>query len=507
MSVFGLERSHTAPADKYDHAINLIDTTKARVDVEATEQASASGQTPGQQKTKGHLRKELARRKYAKWQEDKEHSASVTEASGEDSGPEAASKKPSKSDANRSGRLRDKIPFRAKKTTAKAHDGHETFIDVLYENQRGSFMCGIPLYSSNSLLNFDPAGWQNSTFHDSPVNITNAQVPDPTWHWEWRTWYVDMSGDVDEEGWQYSFSFGNQFAWHGSHPWFHSFVRRRRWLRKRVKNHVHQARGRKAKMQEEHLLTADYFTIHAAARDRSRGSSADRSTNNQSSFVGAYNAASDSEDEMGDIGDIAALMAALKRSIVDREKIAAVKVFLAQGGDELFYLAETMPVILDDFVHQTSQRQLGQILLRALDESTKAKDEAGQKDEEEQNAVNRRIDNLLKAIHAASVHTNDVDYWSDLRSRAIASEADPTNETHALDSTEEVEPLRDITNAPPSTELNHGVEDEIRGISENAEISEEPHIGFNKSKEGEDADNSDVRVLDKGKGKARSYYA
>ena len=123
----------------------------------------------------------------------------------------------------------------------------DTFINVLYENQRGSFFCGIPLYSSNSLLNFDPAGWQTSPFQDSPMNITNSQLPDPSWEWVWRTWYVDMSYDVDEEGWQYSLSFRTGIAWHGNHPWFHSFVRWRRWLRKRVKGPPAQITRREGK--------------------------------------------------------------------------------------------------------------------------------------------------------------------------------------------------------------------------------------------------------------------
>jgi hypothetical protein len=37
---------------------------------------------------------------------------------------------------------------------------------------------------------------------------------------------------VDEEGWEYSFFFRG-FVWHGTSPWFHSFVRRRRWIRLR----------------------------------------------------------------------------------------------------------------------------------------------------------------------------------------------------------------------------------------------------------------------------------
>jgi len=77
-------------------------------------------------------------------------------------------------------------------------------IDVLYENQRGwvtsslhwafielmgvcvgdrAFVCGIPLFSSRGLLNFDPAPWQNGLFRDSAVSIVNAQLPDPSWAW------------------------------------------------------------------------------------------------------------------------------------------------------------------------------------------------------------------------------------------------------------------------------------------------------------------------------------
>lgn len=101
-------------------------------------------------------------------------------------------------------------------------------IDVLYENQRGAWLCGLPLFSSASLLNFDPPAWRNGLGQASPVSVVDAQTPDPSWRWAWPTWYVDMSADVDEEGWQYSFMFRQKTSWHGSHPWFHSFVRRRR---------------------------------------------------------------------------------------------------------------------------------------------------------------------------------------------------------------------------------------------------------------------------------------
>lgn len=80
----------------------------------------------------------------------------------------------------------------------------DSHIDILYENQRGWFIFGIPLFSNKALWNLriDPAPWQDAKFRPSAVNITNAQVPDPSWVWDWNSWYVDMSLDVDEEGWQ-----------------------------------------------------------------------------------------------------------------------------------------------------------------------------------------------------------------------------------------------------------------------------------------------------------------
>ncbi|KAL9100064.1 MAG: hypothetical protein Q9163_004522 [Psora crenata] len=501
MSVLGLERSQTNAADFYDHAINLIDSTKPKADDGESNDDEPSGSISASRSTspkslerrwtKQYLRKELARRKYAKWQE-KESNVSTAEASSRDGKPGISQNEPSKTNSYQRARLGDKVHSGTKKKSSKHNNTPESFVDVLYENQRGSFFCGIPLYSSNSLLNFDPAGWQTSNFQDSPVNITNAQVPDPSWQWVWRTWYVDMSYDVDEEGWQYSFSFGKGFAWHGNHPWFHSFVRRRRWLRKRIKVHPYHARWRSGNIREAHLLNADYFTIHSATRDRSRGSSADRTTNNRSGFT---KLSIDGDNELSEIGDIAALMLALRRATVDREKIAAVKAFLYQGGDELFYLAEIMPTLMHEFVHQTSQRQVQISILQALDEATKYKQDEDDNSKEKENR--QRIDNLLKAVHAAGVHTDDVEFWSDLRARATGSEVGPTNETHTLNPGK----TASLTGRDIHAHVEEEEKSEIKGIPDSAQISEEPRIRFDTTREIID-NHSDGKVVDKGKGKA-----
>ncbi|CAJ0915271.1 5235_t:CDS:10 [Entrophospora sp. SA101] len=61
--------------------------------------------------------------------------------------------------------------------------------EVLYENQRGY----------------------------SPMDIYTFQLPDPTWEWVNKEWLIDMSGDVDQEGWEYSIAF-NFNRWHALDP-------------------------------------------------------------------------------------------------------------------------------------------------------------------------------------------------------------------------------------------------------------------------------------------------
>lgn len=80
--------------------------------------------------------------------------------------------------------------------------------DVLCENQRGILIFGVPKFSSKTLFQWDPAPWTDARNGDSVYNIANAQLPNPSWEWVHPEWMIDMSGDVDEAGWQYSFNFG-----------------------------------------------------------------------------------------------------------------------------------------------------------------------------------------------------------------------------------------------------------------------------------------------------------
>lgn len=502
MSISGLSRNRTDPAVNYDHAIVLVDTTKVKLDREGNADEppgsvplsrTASGAPLSRRWTKGTLREELARRKYSKWQEEKTRGDEELTESNDGAGEKSNEARELTDNRGRTGRLRDKIPFRSKKQDLKSTGSDDIFVDILYENQRGSFFCGIPLYSGKSLLNFDPSPWQTSNFKDSPVNVTNAQLPDPSWAWAWRTWYVDMSYDVDEEGWQYSFTFSPRYAWHGTHPWFHSFVRRRRWLRKRIKIHGKMSRDA-ANIKDAHLLNADYFTIHAS-RDRSRGSSAERTINNRSSFLSNARSESDSEQDSGDVSDILKLMTILKEARVDREKIWAVKAFLDQGGDDLFYLADKMGHIMSCFIYEASRRQLQSNLLQALENVKHQQEKTSGDADDADEVLARKASNLVKAVRAAGEHMHD-DPWGQSGAEASQDEpqeADMTQVSKSQAGTHDV--TGEIAGDDQDGEETGSAEAEIKGIPDDAEITEAPGIQW-------DSQPSTPKGPDKGKGKA-----
>ncbi|KAF2125933.1 hypothetical protein P153DRAFT_324325 [Dothidotthia symphoricarpi CBS 119687] len=278
----------------------------------------------------------------------------------------------------------------------------DSHIDILYENQRGWFVFGIPLFSSKALWNFrlDPSPWLDAKLKPSPVNITNAQVPDPSWAWDWKSWYVDMSLDVDEEGWQYSLLFKGS-AWHGNHPWFHSFVRRRRWLRRRMKRKMPP----KTKEGVRERLFGEAFSIGPTlARTNTVGLASLQNSNNASI-----------DDE---IRDVTTLMRWLKRSAIDREKINIVHKFIDEGGDELHYLAEQIPAIMSMLIFQNSRRQLLSTIMDRFEDAKSHREEHEKSGTPEGDAESRRIDNLLKSIEAADAECKKLEFWSDIRTLA-----------------------------------------------------------------------------------------
>lgn len=418
-----------------EHTIALIDQERPaqRVSAEQSDsEAATAPPTPGAAPLvkkltsnslalQQSLKRELTKRKYAKYDRKRYDHGKVPENEPVDTskapqeGEEASSAQAGYLERGKA--MKNKL-LKRKRTLGMGKHDQDTVVDILYENQRGAFLFGIPKYSHSSLMpRFDPKPWQNAQFRTSPVDIRNAQVPDPAWEWAWKSWYVDMSRDVDDEGWEYSLEFSGKSGWHGNHPWFHSFVRRRRWLRMRRR----KGAGHRTK-EKSHELTTDYFTIHPktmrpASEDLSRAASTDLARMEKQ-------LEDDIEVEKMEIQDIGTLDLALKKAAVDREKLVAVRKFVDTGGAELHYLSERMPDIMNMLVFQSSRRQLLGELLAHFDqaqrrrESLKEHTPDDKKSQQELDDAASQAENLMKAVRAADEQVKMLEYWSDIKSMA-----------------------------------------------------------------------------------------
>ncbi|EXJ59578.1 hypothetical protein A1O7_03724 [Cladophialophora yegresii CBS 114405] len=476
--------THDGPADSFDHEISLLDTTDQGNDAGSGDEPrsgspSTSSKELARRGTRDSLKGQFTRRRYAKYQQGRYHSKTDGVTRAEDPSSKSVSRQPAQHveaqprtqtvdfasaepvdvPVERGRQSADKRRRESRRLKEEVSE-----IDILYENQRGSFFCGIPLYSHSSLMPIDPGPWTNKDFKDSPVDITNAQVPDPSWAWAWKTWYVDMSHDVDEEGWQYSFAFGRNWVWHGTHPWFHSFVRRRRWLRKRVKRDFEGRRGRPGTMSEAHNLTGDYFTIHSK-RDRSPIDAVDGTakTARPSSFI-SFPSTIDIEELPEDVKDIASLLTALKLAKIDREKIEVVKKFVKQGGEELAYLKDHIPQIMSFLVFQTSRTQLLSYLKKTANEARQHRQDHEDDEKPGGDAESRRIDNLLAAVDAANAEIGGLEYWSDRKHVLKTTDSDSLT----------MQTIATIFDQPaPEPKFENDPVHAIKGISEKADIPDE----------------------------------
>lgn len=356
--------------------------------------------------TRSSVREGLARRKYAKYQRGRYDDTLHEDTSRESSLSRPHSLQPERTASRASSTVAaepadgvtadGEVPADA----ASIPEEKQYEVDVLYENQRGTFCFGVPYYSERSLLNLDPAPWLTRNLEASPVDITNAQVPDPSWEWAWKTWYIDMSYDVDEEGWQYSFSFASKFAWHGTHPWGHSFARRRRWLRKRVKKSPGISRRDPYDRSQAYDTLDDFLTVRTTpyTGESSIGGETSRRS---------YLSTTREEQELGippdEITNVVVLMRALKMAVVDREKIEVVREFIHRGDEELVYLEEKMPDILSMLLFHTSRAHLLELLLRSIVQIPKSTADEAEK---------RKRRNLVNAVQAVDRRSKGFEFWN-----------------------------------------------------------------------------------------------
>jgi hypothetical protein len=87
-----------------------------------------------------------------------------------------------------------------------------------------------------------------------------------------------------------------------------------------------------------------------------------------------------------------------------------------------------MTEILSLLVFQSSRQQLLSILMTKIDVAKAHRDEHKARNEPEDEAEARYIDNMLKAFQAADDHSKRLEYWSDLREMAREGEILGTSE-------------------------------------------------------------------------------
>ncbi|KAK1075694.1 hypothetical protein LTR74_000102 [Friedmanniomyces endolithicus] len=392
----------TSERVKAEHNISLVDHTRPQV-AERNPSTSTAAPSIAEQPAplfkrltnqsfglQESVRQQLAKQKYAKYGQDR-YTESTADSSAKPADPaeDAALQRSGTGYLDR-GRALAKDLLKRRRTRRLGQEKTDTVVEILYENQRGWFLFGVPRFSSSTLLPSDPRPWQNAQFRTSPVSIIDAQLPDPSWEWVWKSWYVDMSRDVDEEG----------------------FVRRRRWLR------VRRRKDEKRKMDEKgHEMTAEYFTIHPRtlkpSSDEMRSRSRMDDTQKRADDVGV---------EKMEISTIGELALALRKAAVDREKLSAARKFVNSGGEELFFLAGQMEEIMSRFVYQSSRRQLLTELISHHDaaheqlETLDGHDHTGDDEKLEQHgAAVKLAENLHRAVQAAESQVARLEYWSDMK--------------------------------------------------------------------------------------------
>ncbi|KAF7858575.1 hypothetical protein EAF04_009175 [Stromatinia cepivora] len=450
---FSLRSRYKRPAQltdaDYDHEIELVDHTdpnpnrngsrsrsrQAGIDdlpaIIVTD-SSSRDRVDEPSRRKRSLRAELTRRKWKKYRDahvaaDEIEDSPVRISSVVTLPPENGN---AVDDEENRGRSRSR-----KRTKAQQERDRLPFeIDILYENERGLVLCGMHMFSSKALGNLDPAPWTKITGKPSLTDISNSQVPDPSWEWAWPEWIINHDDGVDDEGWEYSFAFSKKFSWHNA-KWYNSFVRRRVWIRKRVKKRFIP--------RHAHMLNEDYFTIYPA-RSRSRGTSLSGYVALDGDGRSRYSLAASSRNyetewKMDDIGDIATLMKVLRICRIDREKMEAVESFIKHGGEELHYLTkpEHMHEVMNNFIFQASRRVLLGRLMKEYEGISEAGEggKEGRRDEKSKRGLDETKDKndnikqqrqraklLEAAVKAADEEVKRLEYWSDVRHMAEKGE-------------------------------------------------------------------------------------
>lgn len=233
--------------------------------------------------------------------------------------------------------------------------------DFLYQHQRGAFFFGTPKFSSKSLLPVDPDEWTDPKFQTSAMDTSDYELPDPSWEWVHKTWLVDMTGDVDEDGWEYAMTFHGS-PWHGNYEIFRSFARRRRWLRLRKRKG--KSLGKPGSLPERtyppsipELSQSQLEASIALQQDATPYSTVDRRAGKSTSTgTGSLSLPLPPAKRVD-------LYQSLKKSHSDREKLAHVAQYVVRYPGDFDDMEKRLDKYLNLFDYETSRREFISMLM------------------------------------------------------------------------------------------------------------------------------------------------
>ncbi|RKF56439.1 Meiotically up-regulated gene 65 protein [Erysiphe neolycopersici] len=387
----------------HHHEIELIDNTLSSKPSLSSRQETKSSSQPTktqigilrQQCYPSNIKNGLNKRKYAKYQ-DRDH----------------VSKNKSLLNVSVQGRNDELVKGKGKKSESQSQgkailDRHESFkepdsaVDVLYENQRGGVCFGKLLFSARALGNLDPTPWTNIAKKPSATDITNSQPPDPSWEWVGKQWSIYPTEDSDE-GWEYSFAFHGRFSWHRC-KWWNSFVRRRAWVRRRVR------KKDTSDSNDQYTFNSDYFTVIPVKFNHGDLASSVSGINIYESYL-SFGRHKIEDEHQKYISDFKTLEKVMKASRIDREITEAIENFIQNGKEDFLYLKDQIHEIMRLYIFRASRRVLIFVVLRQLRLALEScQDSSGSENKDK----GERIKLLDSAIKAAEEESKIYEFWSE----------------------------------------------------------------------------------------------
>lgn len=230
-------------------------------------------------------------------------------------------------------------PFSESALSRERLGAEDYVMEYQIESERGILVMGSRLFTENALMPLDPAHYSSLDGEALGSALTDYEIPDESWVWLWSRWYVDMTADVDDHGWCYSWRFRSRH-WRGHHRILRSFVRQRMWKRPRIK------RAALARL------------LAAQERDPLRDAGADGPEDDA-----LLDAAAEPFQQVR-----AELLRALEPCRNDREKVDAILKYMEEHPGEADFFSQSRDFLMGTLMFPVSRKALDEKVTRRFPE-------------------------------------------------------------------------------------------------------------------------------------------